>query len=115
MKAETLFKALADETRLRTVLLLAARGELCVCELTQALAVSQPKMSRHLAALREAGLVSDRREGLWVFYRLAPALPDWARELLQHTAAGVTAEQPFAGDRQRLRLVASDAARCRVA
>lgn len=115
MKAETLFKALADETRLRTVLLLEARGELCVCELTQALQLSQPKVSRHLACLREAGLVSDRRHGLWVFYCISAELPDWAREVVEQTAAGAAGEQPFAGDRQRLHLVADDAARCRVA
>jgi ArsR family transcriptional regulator len=115
MKAENLFKALADKTRLRTVVLLVGRGELCVCELTEALGVSQPKMSRHLATLREAGVVSDRKEGLWVFYGLAPSLPAWAREVLERTTAGVSSEQPFAGDRQGLRLVADDALRCRVA
>ena len=115
MDAETLFKALADETRLRASLLLEARGELCVCELTQALGVSQPKMSRHLAALREAGVVSDRKQGLWVFYGIAPALPGWARDVLSTTAAGVAGEPPFAGDLKRLRLVADDALRCRVA
>jgi len=115
MKAETFFKALADETRLRTVLLLETRGELCVCELTQALELSQPKVSRHLATLREAGLVNDRRHGLWVFYCISPALPDWARDVLKHTATGVAGEQPFAGDGERLKLVADEAVRCRIA
>lgn len=115
MTAETLFKALADETRLRTVLLLVGRGELCVCELNRALGISQPKMSRHLATLREAGIVSDRKQGLWVFYGVAPGLPDWARAVLERTAAGVSGEPPFAEDQRRLRLVADDALRCRVA
>jgi len=115
MKAETLFKALADETRLRAVLLLETRGELCVCELTHALGVSQPKMSRHLAALREAGLVSDRRQGLWVFYRVSPGLPAWAQEVLRHTAAGASGWEPHAADRQRVRLMVSQAERCQVA
>jgi ArsR family transcriptional regulator len=65
-----LFKALGDETRLRIVALL-SHGELCVCHLEEALDVSQPKVSRHLAILRMAGVVEDRREGSWVYYKLA--------------------------------------------
>lgn len=61
-----LFKNLADETRLGIVLLLKARGELCVCDLCTALAQSQPKISRHLAMLRESGLLLDRKQGKWV-------------------------------------------------
>jgi ArsR family transcriptional regulator len=64
-----LFKALGDETRLRIVALL-SHGELCVCHLEQALGLSQPKVSRHLATLRAAGIVEDRRAGSWVYYRL---------------------------------------------
>ena len=64
-----LFKALADETRLRIVALL-AHGELCVCHLEEALQLSQPKVSRHLATLRAADVVEDRRDGTWVYYRL---------------------------------------------
>ena len=64
-----LFKALADETRLRIVALL-SHGELCVCHLEEALRLSQPKVSRHLATLRAAGVVEDRRDGSWVYYRL---------------------------------------------
>jgi len=64
-----LFKALGDETRLRIVALL-SHGELCVCHLEDALGLSQPKVSRHLATLRGAGLVEDRRDGTWVYYRL---------------------------------------------
>ncbi len=64
-----LFKALADETRLRIVALL-SHGELCVCHLEDALGLSQPRISRHLATLRASGVVEDRREGSWVYYRL---------------------------------------------
>jgi ArsR family transcriptional regulator len=64
-----LFRALADETRLRIVALL-SHGELCVCHLEEALKLSQPKVSRHLATLRAAGVVEDRRDGSWVYYRL---------------------------------------------
>lgn len=103
MTADEFFPALADPTRLRCLLLLAAEGELCVCELTHALDESQPKISRHLATLREAGIVSDRREGLWIHYRISPALPDWAREILTTAARANTAAKPFAQDRRRLR------------
>ncbi|WP_439887023.1 metalloregulator ArsR/SmtB family transcription factor [Pseudomonas sp. MBLB4123] len=80
-----LFKCLADDTRARLMLLIAGEQELCVCELTWALAESQPKVSRHLAQLRAAGLLADRRQGQWVYYRLHPALPDWVRTLLHGT------------------------------
>jgi ArsR family transcriptional regulator len=66
-----LFKALGDETRLRMVALL-AHGELCVCHLQEALELSQPATSRHLAVLRAAGVVEARRDGSWIYYRLAP-------------------------------------------
>ena len=115
MKPETLFKAIGDETRLRAVVLLIQHGELCVCELTHALRVSQPKMSRHLAALREAGLVDDRKRGLWVFYRLHPHLPVWALSALKAAADGVAGQPPFARDRRRVRLKVNAPERCRVA
>src|SRR5919198_665548 len=67
---ERLFKALADATRLR-ILGLLLTGEVCVCHIHESLRVSQPKASRHLAYLRRAGLVDTRREGLWIYYRLA--------------------------------------------
>jgi ArsR family transcriptional regulator len=65
-----LFKALADETRLRIVALL-SHGELCVCHLEEALSLAQPNVSRHLGILRMAGVVEHRREGSWIYYRLA--------------------------------------------
>ena len=78
-----LFKNLADETRLGIVLLLKARGELCVCDLFTALAQSQPKISRHLAMLRESGLLLDRKQGKWVHYRLSPQMPAWAAQVIE--------------------------------
>lgn len=97
-----LFRLLGDATRLRCLVLLAAEGELCVCELTFALGMVQPKVSRHLALLRAAGLVRDRREGLWVHYRLADDLPQWARAALDAAVAGVTGRDPYARDHARL-------------
>ena len=67
---EELFKALADATRLRILRLLMA-GEVCVCDIHDTLKIPQAKASRHLAYLRRAGLVTTRREGLWVHYTLA--------------------------------------------
>lgn len=78
-----LFKNLADETRLGIVLLLKARGELCVCDLCTALAQSQPKISCHLAMLRESGLLLDRKQGKWVHYRLSPQMPAWAAQVIE--------------------------------
>ncbi|MBB2887162.1 MULTISPECIES: metalloregulator ArsR/SmtB family transcription factor [Pseudomonas] len=76
------FKCLADDNRVRMMLLIAREGELCVCELTCALNESQPKISRHLAQLRTCGLLADRRQGQWVYYRLHPTLPDWVNQML---------------------------------
>lgn len=67
---ETALKGLADGTRLRILGLLVS-GEVCVCDIHDSLKISQPKASRHLAYLRRAGLVTTRREGLWVHYSLA--------------------------------------------
>jgi DNA-binding transcriptional ArsR family regulator len=64
-----IFKALSDETRIRLLKLLQQR-ELCVCELMQALNMTQSRVSRNLGILKDAGLVQDRREGLWVHYSL---------------------------------------------
>ncbi len=64
-----IFKALSDETRLRIVKLL-ENGELCVCDITAALDMVQPKVSFHLGVLKEAGIVKDRKEGKWIHYRL---------------------------------------------
>ena len=69
---ETQLKALADGTRLRILGLLAG-GEVCVCHIHESLKIPQPKASRHLAYLRRAGVVTTRREGLWIYYALAPA------------------------------------------
>ncbi|ASJ73022.1 metalloregulator ArsR/SmtB family transcription factor [Granulosicoccus antarcticus] len=83
-----LFKCLSDETRLLCLLLIMKEGELCVCELTESLGLSQPKVSRHLAQLRSCGLVLDRKQGLWSFYRLHDKLPDWMSSVLDTTLAG---------------------------
>lgn len=95
---DTFFAALAHPLRLRVLLLLQGEEALCVCELTHALDVSQPMISRHLAQLRQAGVVSDRRQGQWVYYRLRADLPEWARQVLAATREGMAGQAPYADD-----------------
>ncbi|WP_392386933.1 metalloregulator ArsR/SmtB family transcription factor [Marinomonas primoryensis] len=85
MTPDLFYKALADDTRLRSLLLITQYNELCVCELMAALNETQPKISRHLAQLRKSGVLCDRRQGQWVFYRLHPDLPNWAENVLKTT------------------------------
>jgi ArsR family transcriptional regulator len=85
MDPVSFYKNLSDDTRLRILLLTLQEQELCVCELTEAMQRSQPKISRHLAQLRNSGLLQDRRAGQWVYYRLHPQLPDWCEQLLRLT------------------------------
>jgi ArsR family transcriptional regulator, arsenate/arsenite/antimonite-responsive transcriptional repressor len=79
---DAICKTLSDATRARIALLVARERELCVCELTYALDEIQPKISRHLALLREAGVLADRRQGQWIYYRLHPELPKWVVNIL---------------------------------
>lgn len=101
-ESDTFFKMLADSTRLRCLLLMQSEGELCVCELTHALKLSQPKISRHLAHLREAGILVARRSGTWMYYRINPDLKPWARDVLQVALDGVRHTEPFVSDKKRL-------------
>lgn len=83
----TVFRALGDALRLATLLLIREQKKLCVYELTTALAASQPKVSRHLSSLKEAGLLDTERQGQWIFYDLHPQLPPWVRRVLDETSA----------------------------
>jgi ArsR family transcriptional regulator len=97
-----LFEACADETRRRILVLLLTRGELCVCDLFSVLGVPQPKVSRHLAVLREAGVLVSRKRGTWVHYRLNPEMPLWAGQVLSGLADGVAQVEPYCSDTGRL-------------
>jgi ArsR family transcriptional regulator len=101
-ETDTFFKMLADSTRLRCLLLMQAEGELCVCELTHALNLSQPKISRHLAHLRETGVLVARRNGTWMNYRINPELQGWALDILQTTLEGAGKTEPFISDSKML-------------
>jgi ArsR family transcriptional regulator len=102
MKPESLFGLLSDPTRLRTLMLIQAEDEVCVCELTFTLDESQPKISRHLALMREAGIVEPRREGTWMHYRINPLLPDWAKEVIRHLFDQLSGLSPYINDRKQL-------------
>jgi ArsR family transcriptional regulator, arsenate/arsenite/antimonite-responsive transcriptional repressor len=102
---ETLFKALADGTRLRILGLLLA-GEVCVCDIHDSLGLPQPKVSRHLAYLRRAGLVDTRRTGLWVHYRLATLSDPVLQALLDAVGHAISHLDSGTRDRQRLAKIA---------
>jgi ArsR family transcriptional regulator len=94
-----LFKALSEQTRLRILKLLEA-GELCVCDITAALGMSQPKVSFHLGVLREAGLVKDRKQGKWTHYRISD--DEMFRRLIIVSVLEKVPEEAVRQDRRRL-------------
>lgn len=98
---EFLFKALADRTRLRLISLI-GDTEVCVCFFVVILKVSQPKISRHLAYLRRAGIVSARREGKWMHYRLAEPPDEHAARIFREVRASLAEHPEFQTDRQKL-------------
>ena len=98
---ESMFKALADQTRLR-ILGLLATGEVCVCEIHESLRIPQPTASRHLAYLKRAGLVADRRAGQWVHYRLTPPADEVLRAVLASATHGLSHVPSTRRDRERL-------------
>ena len=87
----TFYKSLTDDIRLKALMLIEYHGELCVCELMEALEEdSQPKVSRNLAVLKKANVIIDRKHGQWVFYRINPALPLWAKSVVAQTTENNT-------------------------
>lgn len=100
-KVVDLFKVLSDETRLRLITAL-GKGEFCVCELVDALKVSQYNISRHLGVLRKSGLVDDRKEGVWVYYRLAPKAKPIIDDILKALNKHIASEKVIKEDAARL-------------
>jgi ArsR family transcriptional regulator len=98
---ETLFKALADRTRLRLINLI-GDSEVCVCFFVAILRSSQPKISRHLAYLRRAGVVAARREGKWMHYRLAEPPDKHAAHIFREVRASLAEHPEFQRDREQL-------------
>jgi ArsR family transcriptional regulator len=115
MKQTAIFQTLGDEIRLRALLLIAASGELCICELVQALDEPQPKVSRHMANLRDSGLLTARRHAQWVFYGLNTDADDWQQRLIEAVVEGGRDDPLAIEDRQRLAAMKTRPQRCAVA
>lgn len=98
---DKLFRALADPTRLR-LLNLISEQEICVCYFTEVIGAPQPKISRHLAYLRKAGIVAARRDGKWMHYHLAIPRDAHAASILRTTLAVLRADKAMQRDRERL-------------
>ena len=97
----TVFKALSEETRLRIIKLL-EHGEVCVCDIVAALDMVQPKVSFHLAVLKEAGFIKDRKQGKWTHYRLDDS--DLLRRFLVLSVLERISGDTVAADRERLQV-----------
>lgn len=95
------FAALSDPTRLRLLNLMNGR-EVCVCYFVEILGQGQPKISRHLAYLRKAGIVESRREGKWMHYRIVPLKHEGASKLLSETLAVLRGQKAMQADLMRL-------------
>ncbi|MDX2165049.1 MAG: metalloregulator ArsR/SmtB family transcription factor [Gammaproteobacteria bacterium] len=102
IKPEIFFTLLSDETRLRCLFLLQEKGELCVCDLIDALKMIQPKISRHLALLRKYKVVTATRRGTWMYYHISNDLPDWAKKTLSFFAEMNQKDKPFSSDLKNL-------------
>ncbi len=99
---ELLFRALADRTRLRLLNLMSGGGEVCVCFFVEVLRTNQPKISRHLAYLRRAGVVAARREGKWMHYRIVEPEDEHAARVFREARAWLEEEAGMQGDKARL-------------
>ena len=101
---EDLFSALADRTRLRLINLI-GDSEVCVCFLVEILKTSQPKISRHLADLRRARVVTARREGKWMHYRLTEPPDEHAARIFREVRTSLSEHPEFERDREKLERV----------
>jgi len=101
---ELLFKALADRTRLRLINLM-GDTEVCVCFFVEVLRTNQPKISRHLAYLKRAGVVSARRDGKWIHYRIVEPTEQHAAKIFREVRAGLANDPAMQSDRARLQKI----------
>jgi ArsR family transcriptional regulator len=99
-----LFKALADHTRLRLINLI-GDDEVCVCFFVEVLKINQPKISRHLAYLRRAGVVSARRDGKWIHYRIVEPADEHAAKIFREVRIWLANDPEMQSDRARLRKI----------
>jgi len=116
INSETLFQALSDNTRLRIVRLLATTNqEICLCELVDALLEPQYKLSRHLKALRQAGLLTSQKEGRWVYHRLTEE-PDYLQQLYSMVRSLPDSNEIYSTDLRHFndRMQLREDGRCRI-
>lgn len=114
IKPEAFFALLSDQTRLRCLSLLYVKGELCVCELSYALEMLQPKISRHLSLLKNAELIVDRRAGTWIYYKLHPELPDWLNGVIKMTVKSCIDKKPYCADIKNIKSASNKMQNCYV-
>lgn len=107
--------ALADPIRLRSLALMVREGELCVCEACFALEIAQPKASKHLATLRDAGVAKVRRDAQWTFYAPTDDLPAWGQAIVDAAVLGLADDPIHHADHDRLRRMPGRPFRTRVA
>ncbi len=98
---ETFFMALADKTRLRLLNLMRS-GEICVCFFVEVLKEAQPKISRHLAYLRHAGVVETRRDGKWMYYKIVEPENDYAAQVLRDTLVWLDSQEKMQFEYKKL-------------
>jgi ArsR family transcriptional regulator len=110
-RVDLMFRAFSDRTRLRILHLLLS-GEICVCDLVRVLGVPQPKVSRHLSYLRKTGLVLGRKDGLWMYYALAPTRNAFHKKLLECLNCCFVGVPELAGDSKRLDEACCEAGNC---
>lgn len=103
-----IFKALADETRLRIVALFLVEGELCVCDIIAAIKLPQSTVSRHLAYLRKTGIVNDRRCGLWMYYSIADSEDGFQKGLIDFLKLNIAAFPATTTDLECLEHIGKD-------
>ena len=96
------FKALSDDSRLRIINLLFYSGELCVCDIEEVMGFTQTKVSRHLAYLRKAGLVDDRKKGLWMLYSIAKPRDEEHSKILEFLSGLLKSNDVARRDAERL-------------
>ena len=96
------FHALSNDIRLRIVLLLASEPQLSVCQLVRILGLPQPKVSRHLAVLREAGVVAVDRKAQWICYRLGETMQPWQRKVVEATRESLENSRQYIADQRML-------------
>jgi len=103
MHQTEIFQSLSKDIRLRALLLLSKEKELCLCELEHALNSEQPKISRHMASMKKANLVTSRRAAQWVYYSINPKLAPWQTQIINGAIKGAQNDPQIKQDHQRLK------------